>query len=116
MDMRKYAGAMFIKVDDVRDGALRMQIAAIKEGQFEKADMVFESGEVLSLNATNTRILIREYGRDSADWIGKEVELRLGQVPFGGQLQDSVVVKPISPASVADKGKGTDDLDDEVLF
>jgi hypothetical protein len=116
MDMRKYVGAMFIKVDDVRDGALRMQIAAIKEGQFEKPDMVFESGEVLSLNATNTRILMHEYGRDSADWIGKEVELRLGQVPFGGQLQDSVVVKPISPASVADKGKGTDDLDDEMPF
>ena len=116
MDMREHIGESFIKVADVRDGPLRMQIAAIKKGRYDKPDVVFDSGETLSLNSTNTRILVRKYGPDSEDWIGKEVELRLGQVPFGGQLQDSVVVKPISPASVADKGKGTDDLDDEMPF
>jgi hypothetical protein len=115
MDMKRYVGVMFITVDVVRDGPLRMQIAAIQEGQFEKPDMVFKGGEILTLNATNTRILVRAYGQESADWIGKEVELALGQIPFQGQLRDSVVVKPISP-SVADKGKGTNDLDDEVPF
>ena len=116
MDMRKYAGAMFIKVDDVRDGPLRMQIAAIKEGQFEKPDMVFESGEVLSLNATNTRILIRAYGQESADWIGKEIELAPGQTPFQGQLRDSVVVRPISPSVAGKSGEATGELDDEMPF
>jgi hypothetical protein len=116
MDMRKYVGEMFIKVDDVRDGPLRMQIAAIKEGQFEKPDMVFESGEVLSLNATNTRILMRAYGQDSADWVGKEVELALGQIPFQGQLRDSVVVKPISPSVAGKGGETTGELDDQIPF
>ena len=38
MDMRKYSGATFIKVDDVRNGPLPMQIAAVREGKYEKAD------------------------------------------------------------------------------
>jgi hypothetical protein len=103
MDMREYIGATFIKVADVRNGPLRMQIVAIREGKYDKPDMVFESGEILSLNATNTRILVRAYGRDSADWIGKEIELAPGQIEFQGQLRDSVVVKPISPPT--DKGE-----------
>jgi len=103
MNMKQYVGETFIKFADVRDGALRMKIAAIREGKFDKPDMVFESGEVLSLNATNTRILMRAYGQESADWIGKEIELTPGQIEFQGQLRDSVVVKPISPPT--DKGE-----------
>ncbi len=53
MDMRKYSGESFIKVDDVRDGPLQMQIAVIKEGKFDRPELVFESGEIFSLNATN---------------------------------------------------------------
>ena len=116
MDMREYIGATFIKVADVRDGPLRMQIAAIREGKFDKPDMMFESGEVLSLNATNTRILMRAYGQESADWIGKEIELAPGQTPFQGQLRDSVGVRPISPSVAGKSGEATGELDDEMPF
>jgi hypothetical protein len=75
MDMKKHAGGRFIKLADVRDGALCMQIAAVNEGQYEKPDVVFETGETLSLNATNTRTLMRAYGSESDAWIGKEIEL-----------------------------------------
>lgn len=98
MDMRKYAGETFLKVDDVRDQPLRLQIALVKEGRFDKPDLIFETGEVFTLNTANTKTLIRAYGPDDAGWIGKEVELHLGQVPYQGKPTDSVVVKPISPA------------------
>jgi hypothetical protein len=106
MDMRKYSGATFIKVADVSDGPLQLQIAVIKEGKYDKPNVVFETGETLSLNATNNKTLIRAYGADSKDWVGKDVELTLGQVEFQAKLQDAVIVKPISPALAAtDKQK-----------
>ena len=80
MDMRKYSGETFIKVDDVRNGPVRVQIAVVKEGKYDKANLVFESGEVLGLNSTNNRTLIRAYGPNSDDWIGKEIELYLGEI------------------------------------
>jgi hypothetical protein len=97
MDMRKFSGTIFLKVDDVRDGALLMQIAAVREGKYDKPDIVFETGEMLSLNATNTKTLVRAYGPNSEDWIGKEIELALGKVKYQGELQEAVIVKPISP-------------------
>src|SRR5262249_23503064 len=65
--------------------------------RFDKPDLVFKSGEILSLNATNNRILMRVYGDNSEDWIHKQIQLVLGQVKFQGELQDSVVVKPLDP-------------------
>jgi len=101
MDMRKFSGEHFVKVDDVRDGPIQGQIAEIKEGKYEKPDLVFESGDVLSLNATNTQILIRAYGTNSDYWIGKMVEMFLGKAKFNGTYNDSVLVRAISPSSKA---------------
>jgi hypothetical protein len=134
MDMRKYGGGAFIKVDDGRLGPLDLQIAVVKTGKFDKPDVVFETGEVLSLNATNTKSLIRTYGPESDDWVGKEIRLKLGKAPYQGDLIDSVVIEPISPpTAAADKARAAtvlnerarrseavapadSDLDDEIPF
>jgi hypothetical protein len=97
MDMRKFAGESFIKLDDVRDGPLQEIVAAVKDGKFDKPNLVFESGAALSINATNNRILIRSFGPNSDDWIGKEIELFAGTVEFQGRPLDAVLVRPISP-------------------
>jgi hypothetical protein len=101
MDMRKYRGDTFIKVDDVRGGPIQEKIAAVKEGQYDKPDLVFESGDLLGLNVTNTKILVRAYGPNSDDWIDKEVELFLGEVEYQKKMQPSVLVRPISPPLTA---------------
>jgi hypothetical protein len=84
MDMRKFSGEHFIKTADVRDGPLQMQIAVVREGKFDKPDLVFESGDLLSLNATNNQILLRAYGPNSDNWIGKDIELFLGEESASG--------------------------------
>lgn len=120
MDMTKFAGTQFIKLDDVRDGPLLVRIAFIKEGKYDRPDVIFETGEILSLNATNTRILVKAYGADSDGWIGKEIELELGQIEFQGAVQDSVIVRPVSPPipspqrTAAAKAATKNDLDDEI--
>jgi hypothetical protein len=121
MDMRKYSGETFIKVDDVRNGPIQVQIAVVKEGKYDKPNLVFETGEVLGLNSTNNRTLIRAYGPNSDGWIGKEIELYLGEIEYQGSMQPAVLVRPISPP-IAAKEKAAaakklgDELSDEVPY
>ena len=97
MDMRKFSGNHYIKTDDVRDGPLVQVIAAVKMGKYDKPDLVFESGDLLSLNVTNTQTLIRAYGPNDVDWIEKEIELFHGEIEYQGKMQEALLVRPMSP-------------------
>jgi hypothetical protein len=105
------------------NGPIRLVITSAAEGQFDKLDLTFDDGTRLSLNVTNTRALARAYGTDDADWIGKEIELTVGEIEYQGKLQESILVKPISPPiekRPPPKPKGESDkrgdLDDEIPF
>ena len=78
---------------------------------------MFESGEALSVNSTNNRTLMRAYGSNSDEWVGKDVELALGRIKFQGEWKDAVIVKPISPSiAAANKAEAAAKLDDEIPF
>jgi len=95
-NLRDYSGEYFIKPDDVREKPLRRRIADVRKGNYDKLEAVFDSGEVLSLNATNTRALSRVYGGRSDELMGKVVELYLGQLRYQGADHDAVLVRPIT--------------------
>jgi hypothetical protein len=121
MDMKKYSSAHFIKVTDVRDGPIEAQIAAVREGKYDKPDLVFENGDMLSLNATNNKILMRAYGADSDYWLGKTIKMFLGEVEYQRKMQEAVLVQPISPSlkdtKAANANRATDqDPSDEIPF
>jgi hypothetical protein len=59
----------------------------VREGKFGKAELVGETGDVFSVNATNNRTLVRSYGKDSDAWVGKEIELHLGEIEYQGSPQ-----------------------------
>ena len=71
MDMRKYAGTAFIKLADLAKGPKCKVIESIAEGQYGRPVITFSDGRKLSLNVTNTNILLELFGQDSDDWIGK---------------------------------------------
>lgn len=96
MDMRKYAGEIYLRVDDVRDGPRRLTIARVKAGNYGRPDAIFTDESILSLNVGNTRLLTKHYGPDSDAWIGREIELRLGSVMYQGAPTDSIIVVPVS--------------------
>ena len=129
MDVSKYLGSTFLKVADVKvNGPIRVVIASIVEGKFDKPDLVFDDGTRLSLNLTNTRTLARAYGKDTAFWIDKEIELNVGETEYQGKPQESILITPISPP--VDKKARVDgptsarrirrgpanDMDDEIPF
>jgi hypothetical protein len=98
MRMNKFVGKMFLKVDDIKaSGPTRKTITEVSEGNFDKADLTFNDGTLLSSNKPNCSVLAHAYGMESDDWIGKEIELYLGEITFGGEPQAVILVKPISP-------------------
>jgi hypothetical protein len=98
MDMTKYIGSVFLKVDDIKEsGPTRVTIDDVSEGRWGKPDLTFNDGTMLSLNATNGRVLARAYGTESDDWTGKEIELKVGEIEYQGKPQEAILVKPISP-------------------
>ena len=119
MDMRQYAGSCFLKFEDVQDAPRVEKIQDVIPGKYDKPDLKFESGDCLSLNATNCKTLCRAYGDDSRDWIGCKIELYAGKTDFQGEKKDSVLVRPLSPqknpASEAKQPK-RDEMDDKIPF
>jgi hypothetical protein len=127
IDMRKYGGEYYLTVPDVRDGPLPEKIVDVRDGKYDKPDLIFETGDALSLNATNRRVLMRAYGPTSDTWIDKNIECYLGEVEFQGKQQESVLTRPISPPTTATEraaakskpvggGGGNGARDDDIPF
>jgi hypothetical protein len=125
MDMSKYYGIVFLKVDDIKtSGPIRVKIAGIEEGRFGKPNLMFEDGSQLSLNATDARVLARVYGTNSDHWIDKQVKLALGEISYQGTPQETILVEPILPAvenkappkPAFNKAPAKSDMDDDIPF
>jgi hypothetical protein len=129
MDVSKYLGSVFRKVADVKVyGPIRVVIVGIVEGKFDKPDLVFDDRTRITLNVTNMRILARAYGTDTAFWIGKEIELNVGDTEYEGKPQESILITPISPpidkkarADGPTSARGirpgpANDMDDDIAF
>lgn len=107
--LKEYTGTSFITVDDVRDGPVTDTIADVVQGQYDKLNIIFESGSKLGLNKTNARILRKLFGDDTDDAIGEQIEMYLGQIEYQGADHDSVLIR--KPGS-----KKADDMNDSIPF
>jgi len=118
MDMSKYVGSVFLKVEDIKaSGSRLVTIVDVREGRFNKPDLHFGDGTRLGCNATNSRTLSKSYGFESGDWIDKEVELVVGEIPYQGKPQEAILINPISPPIENKKPpKPEPGLDDEIPF
>lgn len=117
----------FIKVADLAGGTRREVIADVRPGKYQNPDCEFQSGAVLTLNATNMRTMAAVWGPETDAWTGKEIELCVGKTQYQGQDRDSVLVKAISPPiplgerpkpnpNPNSKPSRADDLSDEIPF
>jgi hypothetical protein len=124
MDISEHISGGFLKVGDLAGGVRREVIAEVRPGRYQNPDCEFQSGAVLTLNATNLRALAAAWGPETDAWTGKEVELYVGKTQFNGQDRESVLVRPISPPIPAEqrpkpapKPRGAiAGLDDEIPF
>ena len=118
-DLKNYTGEHFLKPDDVRDGPLQQRIAKLREGKFGKLEAIFESGDILSINATNMNVLVRAYGENSDNLIGKDIECFLGKIKYAGADNDAVLVRPVTPPTRKAKPSEPEqkpDFNDDIPF
>jgi hypothetical protein len=118
----------FIKVADLAGGPRREVIAEVRPGRYQNPDCEFQSGAILTLNATNMRTMAAVWGPETDAWTAKEIELYVGKTQYQGQDRDSVLVKTISPpipiaerpkpkpAVAAPKRAAPVDMDDSIPF
>src|SRR5262245_51621117 len=125
MDVRKFLGKSFLKPEHVKDGPIELTIVeAVESDRYDKVELVFDDGTCLSLGQINLRTLIRAYGDNTDDWLGRKVEASWAEVDYQNEKQAMVLLKPISPAidkpapkvKPKPKGKLGDDLDDVISF
>jgi hypothetical protein len=120
MDMKKYAGAAFIKLEDLTDEPMIKTIAAIEESQYARPVLIFADATRVSLNKTNVNALLKAFGDKSPDWIGKRVEVYAGITKYNGAENDSVCVRAVTSTTASMKPKQSEDpaaeLDDPIPF
>src|SRR5262245_17239504 len=97
IDVNSYRKGRHITVKEFGDNRVEV-IAAVQENtQYKRLELVFESGDMLYLNATNLEWMIGQFGTDERAWIGKRVELHLGEVPFSGRPVSSILLQHAHP-------------------
>jgi hypothetical protein len=93
--MAKYAGASFLKVEDVRSHPITAKIVKVAIGKYDKPVLTLSSGDQLTLNQTNVRTLCRAYGNNDHDWLDNSIEVHAGEIEYEGRMQPAIMVRPI---------------------
>ena len=115
MDMTKYAGkeSNYLKAADLKGKTPNVIIEGVELVEFEKDNGAKEVKPALQLrgkekklvlNATNTETIMRKFGSDSEDWVGKTIMLSTHY--YAAFDKEGLVVTAID----------TDGLDDEIPF
>lgn len=70
----------------------------------KKPAIFFEGREkALAANKTNCKTIAGLYGTDTDTWVGKRVQLFVGQTAFGGETMPCIRVRPQVPVDKAAK-------------
>ena len=113
-NLTQYAGARYIRVENLAGGPRRKIIANVELGQWDRPVLIFGDGSRLSLCATNVDRLIEGFGStESEDLIDKEIELYTGPVKVQGGEKVIVLLRTSRPPP---SKSVKEDLDDEIPF
>jgi hypothetical protein len=78
-----------------------LKITGVAEGKYDKLDLTFDDESKLSLNATNGKAITRAWGYETSAWLHKKVELAAGRTTFKGEPQETILLRPVTPATPA---------------
>ena len=78
-----------------------------KDGETTKIVVVCDGGEQLVLNKSRLRTMVRAYGLNRSNWVGKTVQISRGTTQFGSDTVPCVVVEPVvAPRLAAVRPRG----------
>ena len=112
-DMSQFFPSTFLKASDLRGQMQRVVISKITETTFkdknsptgEKVvpELHFQGkSKTFTLNVTNRNELMKAFGPDGDQWIGKTIELHPTKTSIAGEIKDTILVGvPQGPARTA---------------
>ena len=102
-----------LKADDLQGRTHKLVIsdtAVVKFKEGAKISLKFQGKmKALALNKTNYAIVKKAYGKETNNWIGKEIELSPGETMMEGRLVGCINVRTEQP-------KPIDDFNDDIPF
>lgn len=98
MDMSQYMRDRPLRVDDLKASGPRVvTIEGFDDELYYDKPLAFLSdGTSLALNPTNCDKL-GVWGLDSTKYVGKEMKVFVGPVPYKNEVVEGIIVEPISP-------------------
>lgn len=100
MDARKFFAATFVTLGDLADGPQQKEIDRVEEGKYNKLNLIFTDNCAVSLNATNSRALVKAFGSETDEWPGRSVELAAGELKYDGKLNPAILITALESAPV----------------
>ena len=99
----------YLKSEDVKQGDL---ITFLNEGEWvasakytyadgtPRKDFLLkvkhgESEKDMRLNATNKKLMIKAFGEETKDWIGKTANLTTADIMVSGKLMKTIMISPV---------------------
>lgn len=98
---------------DLDDREVTVEIASVSPGTLigekgrkaRKPFVTFKGAKKkLALNKTNTRTIIKLYGKATEAWVGKLVTLFVTTTPYEGEIRDCIRIKPNVPRDQPARG------------
>ena len=111
----------YLSADDVPDGKSfiltikSIEMATMPDGKEKPALFFHQAKKGVVCNITNGKIIRGAYGRNTNDWMGKQIEIYQDETAFGSKIVPCLRVRiPVGAAAtpVAD----TKDLDGNIPF
>ena len=113
MNINAMFPANWLKCADLKGKAVKVTIDRLEEekmGNDMKWVAYFKGTKKgLVLNKTNAFMIAEHHGGDTANWFGKEIELRPDKTSFKGDIVDCIRVAGAAPV-IADDGDGDSDI------
>jgi hypothetical protein len=107
MNVDQLFPSKYLKAEDFAEGEVRiLTIRAVEQIEIgEKKElkglMTFRDAgaKPLVLNKTNTAIVAKFYGKETDDWMGKKIALRVMEVEMKGDIVQAIRVATKQPAA-----------------
>ena len=103
MKASDFLGGDFIKKEDLQDEDILVQIKNVEAAEFvdkqtahieKRLQLVLGIDKKLTLNSTNTKILVKRFGNDTNAWIGKTITLYYDEsVSYAGRLTGGIRIR-----------------------
>lgn len=111
MDMTGFTGSNYFRAEDLEpDVRIETKIVSVIARDFvdgtKPVAFTDHQGKGVVLNPTRTKVLLRAFGPNSDNWIGKTIFVFLGETMYAGKKTGCVAIEAVVAERIAASSRG----------